>query len=180
MTLYFNFLICLILIHLARSERQSANQIIAPVLIAFKKYGGLELLNSMLRTFKNEICKEDKDGEDSSMSRLAVIGMKKILDLYIMAVNGKVITDSVSQINVLPRGVGSSDRRADSLVAPNLVVELRMAILPVMRELWESPLVEKGSAPILAKIILSLKSISLADSESNAYKRSDKVCYWFP
>ncbi|KAI2778874.1 hypothetical protein F4815DRAFT_446928 [Daldinia loculata] len=158
----------------SRSERQSANQIIAPVLIAFKKYGGLELLNSMLRTFKNEICKEDKDGEDSSMSRLAVIGMKKILDLYIMAVNGKVITDSVSQINVLPRGVGSSDRRADSLVAPNLVVELRMAILPVMRELWESPLVEKGSAPILAKIILILKSISLADSESNAYKRSDK------
>ncbi|KAI1471425.1 uncharacterized protein F4812DRAFT_455535 [Daldinia caldariorum] len=158
----------------SRSERQSANQIIAPVLIAFKKFGGLELLNSMLRIFKNEICREDKDGEGSSMSRLAVIGMKKILDLYIMTVNGKVITDSISQVNVLTRCGGATDRRADSLVAPNLVVELRMAILPVMRELWESPLVEKGSAPILAKIILILKSISLADSESNAYKRSDK------
>ncbi|KAI8961103.1 hypothetical protein F5Y11DRAFT_348856 [Daldinia sp. FL1419] len=158
----------------SRSDRQSANQIIAPVLVAFKKYDGLKLLNSMLITFKNEICKDHKDGEDSSMSRLAVIGMKKILDLYIMVVNGKVITDSVSQINILPRGIGSSDRRADSLVAPNLVVELRMAILPVMRELWESPLVEKGPAPILAKIILILKYISLADCESNAYKRSDK------
>ncbi|KAI0142434.1 hypothetical protein F4776DRAFT_676310 [Hypoxylon sp. NC0597] len=157
-----------------RSERQSPTQIIAPVLIAFKKYGGFELLNTMLRTFKNEICKEGKDGEEFSMSRLAVIGMKKILDLYSMAVNGKIITDSLNQINILPRNVGSSDRRADAQVAPNLVVELRMAILPVMRELWESPLVEKGSAHILAKMINILKSISLADSESNAYRRSDK------
>lgn len=158
----------------ARSDRQSPTQIIAPVLIAFKKHGGLELLNTMLRTFKDEICKEHKDGEDSSMSRLAVIGMKKILDLYIMAVNGKIITDSMSQINILPRNMGSSDRRADSQVAPNLVVELRMSILPVMRELWDSPLAEKGSAHILAKIISILKFISFADSESNAYRRSDK------
>ncbi|KAI1388266.1 uncharacterized protein F4822DRAFT_240233 [Hypoxylon trugodes] len=160
----------------ARSDRQSATQVIAPVLIAFKKYGGVDLLNTMLRTFKSEICKEDKDGEQSSMSRLAVIGMKKILDLYAMAVNGKTITDSVSQINILPKNPSSSsgDRRIDSQVAPNLVVELRMAVLPVMRELWDSPLAEKGSAHILAKIIGILKSISLADSESNAYKRSDK------
>ncbi|KAI1106771.1 hypothetical protein F4804DRAFT_329966 [Jackrogersella minutella] len=157
-----------------RSDRQSPTHIIAPVLIAFKKQGGLEILNGMLRTFKNEICKEDKDGEDSSMSRLAVIGMKKILDLYAMAVNGKIITESVGQINILPRNTGNSDRRADSQVAPNLVVELRMAILPVMRELWDSPLVEKGSAHILAKIISILKFISFADQENNAYKRSDK------
>ncbi|KAI0884665.1 uncharacterized protein GGS22DRAFT_145502 [Annulohypoxylon maeteangense] len=157
-----------------RSDRQSPTQIIAPVLIAFKKHGGLELLNTMLRTFKEEICKEHKDGEDSSMSRLAVIGMKKILDLYTMAVNGKIITDSMSQINILPRNLGSSDRRADSQVAPNLVIELRMSILPVMRELWDSPLVEKGSAHILAKIISILKFISFADSESNAYRRMDK------
>ncbi|KAI2473451.1 hypothetical protein F4781DRAFT_427465 [Annulohypoxylon bovei var. microspora] len=157
-----------------RSDRQSPTQIIAPVLIAFKKHGGLELLNTMLRTFKDEICKENKDGEDSSMSRLAVIGMKKILDLYTMAVNGKIITDSMSQINILPRNASTGDRRADSQVAPNLVVELRMSILPVMRELWDSPLVEKGSAHILAKIISILKFISFADSESNAFKRSDK------
>ncbi|KAI1461171.1 hypothetical protein F4805DRAFT_315846 [Annulohypoxylon moriforme] len=155
-------------------NRQSPTQIIAPVLIAFKKHGGLELLNAMLRTFKHEICKEHKDTEDFALSRLAVIGMKKILDLYTMAVNGKIITESMSQINILPRNVSSTDRRADAQVAPNLVVELRMSILPVMRELWDSPLVEKGSAHILAKIISILKFISFADSESNAYRRTDK------
>ncbi|KAI1381572.1 hypothetical protein F4677DRAFT_129916 [Hypoxylon crocopeplum] len=157
-----------------RADRQSPTQIIAPVLIAFKKYGGLEQLNKMLRIFKTEICKENKDGEESSMSRLAVIGMKKILDLYSMIVNGKIITDSVSQINILPRNTGGGDRRADSQVAPNLVIELRMAVLPVMRELWDSPLAEKGSAHILAKIISILRSISHADSEGSAYKRSEK------
>ncbi|KAI1780439.1 hypothetical protein F4818DRAFT_435645 [Hypoxylon cercidicola] len=153
-----------------RSDRQST-QIVVPVLIAFKKYRGLELLNTMLRTFKHEICKENKDGDDSNMSRLAVIGMRKILDLYTLITNGKIITDSLSQINILR----SSDRRADSQVMPNLVVELRMAVLPVMRELWDSPLAEKGSGHLLAKIITILKSISLGDSESNAYKRSDKT-----
>ncbi|KAI0381543.1 hypothetical protein F5Y04DRAFT_280622 [Hypomontagnella monticulosa] len=157
-----------------RTERQSPTQVIAPVLIAFKKYGGLELLNKMLRIFKNEICKDNKDGEEPSMARLAVIGMKKILDLYTMLANGKIISDSVTQINILPRNVSGGERRVDSLVAPNLVVELRMAILPVMRELWDSPLAEKGSAHILAKIILILKLIATADSETNAYKRAEK------
>ncbi|KAI5864294.1 hypothetical protein GGS23DRAFT_604548 [Durotheca rogersii] len=156
-------------------DRQSPSQIIAPVLIAFKKYGGLELLNAMLRTFKHEICKEHKDGEEESMSRLAVIGMKKILDLYSMIINGKTITDSVGQINILPRNMGSSDRRADGQVAPNLIVELRMAVLPVLRELWDSPLVEKGSAHILAKIISILKSISQTELEATGYRRSDKT-----
>ncbi|OTB03559.1 hypothetical protein M426DRAFT_176277 [Hypoxylon sp. CI-4A] len=156
-----------------RSDRQSPTQIIAPVLIAFKKYGGLDVLNKLLSIYKDEICKEDKDGEEPSTSRLAVIGMKKILDLYSMAVSGKIITDSMNQINILPKN-NSGDRRADSQVAPNLVVELRMAILPVVRELWDSPLAEKGSAHILAKIIAILRCISSADYENNAFKRSDK------
>lgn len=142
-----------------------------PVLIAFKKHYGLELLNGMLRIFKQEICKENKDGNDSNIPRLAVIGMRKILDLYTLITNGKIITDSLSQINI----IRSSDRRTDSQVTPNLVVELRMAILPVMRELWDSPLAEKASGHLLAKIITILKSISLGDSESNAYRRSDKT-----
>ncbi|KAI1765873.1 hypothetical protein GGR53DRAFT_247606 [Hypoxylon sp. FL1150] len=154
----------------SRSDRQST-QVIVPVLIAFKKHRGLELLNTILRTFKQEICKENKDGDDTNMSRLAVIGMRKILDLYTLLTNGKIITDSLSQINILR----NNDRRADSQVTPNLVVELRMAILPVMRELWDSPLAEKGSGHLLAKIITIMKSISLGDSESNAYKRSDKT-----
>ncbi|KAI1498242.1 hypothetical protein F5X99DRAFT_339221 [Biscogniauxia marginata] len=159
-----------------RPERQLPPQIIATVLIAFKKQGGLKMLNSMLRIFKDEMCKEHKDEEESSMSRLAAIGMKKILDLYAMIVSGKVISESITQAGFFLRisASGSTDRRPEQQISSNLVVELRMIVLPVIRELWDSPLIEKGSAAILAKIINILKSISVADFEGSAYKRSDK------
>ncbi|CAJ2511750.1 Uu.00g073750.m01.CDS01 [Anthostomella pinea] len=161
-----------------RPDRQIPPQIIAPVLIAFKKFDGLKLLNTMLRMFKNEVCKDHKGEEEESMSRLAIIGFKKILDIYAMIVNGKVISESLMPINILSRGANDGNRdparRQELQVAPSLVVELRMIILPVMRELWDSPLVEKGTAATLAKMINILKSISNADNENGAYKRTDK------
>ncbi|KAI1343885.1 hypothetical protein F5Y15DRAFT_180953 [Xylariaceae sp. FL0016] len=155
----------------SRSDR-TPPQVIAPVLMAFKKLDGLVLLNSMLIKFKNQLCLEQKDPEGSAMSRLAAIGMKKLLDLYSMLANGKVITDSITHVNVLPRK--DDNRRVDVPVAPNLIVGIRSTILPVLRELWDSPLVEKTSAEILTRIISILQNISQADSENNAYRRSDK------
>lgn len=130
----------------------------------------------MLVKFKNEICNKHDSDDGIVRSRLASLGLKEILDIYTMFANGKLISDAVANVNVLPQRATSNERRGETLVAPNLVVELRATILPVVQELWESPLVEKGSATIVAKIIDILKSISLADCENNAYKRSDKVC----
>lgn len=152
-----------------RHSERTGTQIIAPVLIAFKQSGGLDVLNSMLRVFSKEICKDHAEGEDGIMSRLAVIAMKKILDMYTVFVNGKVINDSVTPLYLRP-----TDRRGPDNVGPNLVVELRLAILPVMRELWDSPLAEKVSPTILVKIVEILKAIAIPDHEANAYKRSDK------
>ncbi|KAI0112033.1 hypothetical protein GGR51DRAFT_53501 [Nemania sp. FL0031] len=156
-----------------RSDRTAHAQNIIPVLLAFKKHGGLRMLNSMLVKFKNEICKEH-DVEGIVRSKLASVGLKKILDIYAMFVNGKLITDALQNVNVLPQRAASNDRRGDNLVASNLVVELRATVLPVIKELWDSPLIEKGSATTVAKIIEILKSISSAESETGAYRRSDK------
>ncbi len=160
----------------ARHSDRSSLQLIAPVLVAFKKHGGLDKLNNMLITFKNEICQEQASTEDASLSALVGIGIKKILDLYSLLVNGKVVADATSLVNLLSRP-NTGDRRVEAQVAHNLVVELRMAILPVVRELWGSPLIEKNgkhSAAILAKTISILKSISLAETENSAYQHSDK------
>jgi E3 ubiquitin-protein ligase HUWE1 len=130
----------------------------------------------MLITFKDEICEKHESEDDVAKSRLAALGLKKILDIYAMLVSGKLISEAVAGVNVLPHRATGGDRRGEALVAPNLVIELRATILPVVRELWKSELIEKGSAIAVAKTIEILKSISLADSENNAYKRSDKVC----
>jgi E3 ubiquitin-protein ligase HUWE1 len=143
-------------------------------MVAFKKHGGLHKLSNLLTAFRQEICKDHSDEVDAPLARLAEIGMKKILELYSLMVTGKVIGESVAQVNLLPR-TSTSDRRAESQVAPNLVVELRMAILPVMRELWDSPLIEKGSSLTVTKILTILKAIVTADHENNAYQKGDKV-----
>ncbi|KAI1431794.1 hypothetical protein GGR50DRAFT_697649 [Xylaria sp. CBS 124048] len=157
-----------------RSERPAQSPNIIPVLLAFKKQGGLALLNSMLITFNSEICKQHKDDEEMIKSRLGCYGLKKILDIYAIFTNGKVISEAVSAVSVLQQRGNGNDRRAESLVAPNLLVEIRTTILPVMRELWDSRLIENGPAVLVAKTIEILKSISSADSENSAYRRSDK------
>ncbi|KAI1311653.1 hypothetical protein F5Y03DRAFT_285299 [Xylaria venustula] len=157
-----------------RSDRALHAQNIIPVLLAFKKHNGLKLLNVMLIKFKDEVCKTHESEEELAKSRLASLCLKKILDIYAMFANGKLITEAVASVNVLPQRATSNDRRGETSVAPNLVVELRAAILPVIQELWESPLVEKGSAITVAKTIEILRAISSADLESGAYKRSDK------
>jgi len=157
-----------------RHMERTGHHIIAPVLVAFKKHGGIDKLNELLDTFNNDLCRDRGESEDTSLSRLASIGMKKILDLYALLVNGKVVTDSVQQVNLIPRTSGS-DRRPDSQVAPNLVVELRVAILPAVRRLWDSPLVERTTAAHLTtKVINILRAISDADSENHAYRNSEK------
>ncbi|KAI0422307.1 hypothetical protein F5X98DRAFT_369773 [Xylaria grammica] len=157
-----------------RSDRAMHAQNIIPVLLAFKKHNGLKMLNAMLIKFKDEICNPHEDDENVARSRLASLGLKKILDIYAMFANGKLITDAVSTVNVLPQRATSSDRRGEASVAPNLIVELRATILPVVQELWESRLVEKGSATSVTKIIEILKAISSADAETSSYRRSDK------
>ncbi|KAI0429770.1 hypothetical protein F5Y09DRAFT_342318 [Xylaria sp. FL1042] len=157
-----------------RSDRAMHAQNIIPVLLAFKKHNGLKLLNAMLIKFKDEVCKSHEGEEEVAKSRLASLGLKKILDIYAMFANGKLINEAVSNVNVLPQRASSGDRRGETLVAPNLVVELRATILPVIQELWESPLIEKGSAINVAKTIEILKAISSADMENGAYRRADK------
>lgn len=152
-------------------------QNIIPVLLAFKKHNGLKQLNTLLVKFKDEICKTHEGDDARTRSRLASLGLKKILDIYTMLVNGKLITEAVANVNVLSQRATSSERRPETYVAPNLVVELRATILPVIQELWESPLIEKGSLATVAKTIEILRAISLTDAENGAYKRSDKVCY---
>ncbi|KAI0407067.1 hypothetical protein F4802DRAFT_595696 [Xylaria palmicola] len=158
----------------ARSDRGIQTQNIIPVLLAWKKNGGLKLLNSILLRFKNEICEDHQSDEEVIRSRLASLGLNEILSLYSMLVNGKLISEAAGSVNVLPQRATSGDRRGEALVAPNLIVELRATILPVVQKLWESPLIEKGSAMAVAKTIQILKSISSADCENNAYRRSDK------
>ncbi|KAK0674563.1 hypothetical protein QBC41DRAFT_2733 [Cercophora samala] len=158
------------LIDATRQTERQGTALLLPVLIAFKENGGIDLLNSMLEKFADDICKADSTTqEESPRVRQATMGMKRILDIYHVIVSGKNVTDSLTSTS-LPK---AAERNRE--FGHQLVVELRVAILPVVRKLWESPLAEKVETVVLSKMIDILQTIAAADCESNAYRRSDKT-----
>lgn len=156
------------LVDMTRMSERSGPHIILPVLVAFKEHGGIEVLNNMLQKFADDICTHDSE---DLKNRQATIGMKKILEIYHFIVNGKNVVDSWGQVNLVQK---SADSRSRDL-SHQLVIELRMAILPVVRKLWVSELAEKAKTPILTRIIEILQTIAAADHEQNAYRKSDKT-----
>lgn len=135
----------------------------------------------MLQEFTQEICSssetssdtQEKVTEDLVKLQLATSGTKSILALYNQIVNGKNLTEAVQTMALVNRA--ERERRPDLFSPPQLLVELRMAILPTVRSLWSSDLIEKGSSQISEKLIEVIRTIALADYEVNASKRTDKV-----
>jgi len=144
-------------------------QLILPVLVVFKDQGGLTVLNTLLQKFADEVCKDGNGPEDAHRSRLALVGMKKLLQIYHVIVNGKNVYESLGQTSMWTR---PTDRNRD--FGHQLILELRMSILPTVRKLWESDFTEKAPTVAVSSIIDIIKTISTADHESNAWRRTDK------
>jgi E3 ubiquitin-protein ligase HUWE1 len=158
-------------------------QTITLVLQAFKDKGGFDSVNHILEVFTSEIrssnllqsgSESDKSTEEFLKFELAVAGTKNILTLYNQIVSGKNVTESLQTLSMTTRT--ERDRsRPEHFSPPQFLVELRMAVLPVVRRLWESDLVEKAPSQISEKLIEVIRTIANADSEANALKRSDKA-----
>lgn len=156
-------------------------QIITIVLLAFKDNGGFEVLNGILETFTTEIRSSTEDADPKEMTteasvrrELATAGTRHILSIYAQIVNGKYITES-QQTTTMAAHRERERSRTDQFSPSQFLVELRMAVLPIVRRLWQSDLIEKGSSQISEKLIEVIRTICIADSETNASKRSDSV-----
>jgi E3 ubiquitin-protein ligase HUWE1 len=166
---------------LASRANERPVQTITLVLQAFKDRGGIDTLNEILRALTSEIRttilpvteSPDKTTEDFLRFEVATAGTKSILALYTQFVNGKNVTEATQTMTMI--GSRSDRSRTDQLSASQFLVELRMAVLPTIRELWGSDLVEKGSSQISEKLIEVIRTIANADCELNALKRSDKA-----
>ncbi|KAL2880471.1 E3 ubiquitin-protein ligase tom1 [Colletotrichum sp. CLE4] len=167
----------------ASGERSSV-QVVIPVLVAFLDQGGFQVLTTMVRRFSAEICKDagESDVGATASARVASFGLGKIFEFFAALVNGKNISDSTAQFGILPR---SAERRPDTPISHQIVVEVRMAVLPVIREIWESTLIEKLRPEAVAKVIEILKIISAGDQEPSRntpavelFKKSTVLFNW--
>lgn len=148
-----------------RHSDRSTPQVIIPVLLAFKEEGGFSVMNLMLRAFAQciiEASSSNSDESSKSKSKVAAFGLKKILDLFFVLSNGKIITDSAQLVNL--------QRQTDrAQTVPNiflqLLVEIRAAVLPAIAELWNSSIVESVPEATAKRLIEILKLIALAEHE---------------
>lgn len=158
---------------LASRSSERSPQLLMPVLLAFKERGGFQVLNKMIEAFMRQISGDNTaDADDSTKAKVASFGMKKVLDLYVIIVNGKHICDSTAQFNIPPR---AERPPRDSTFASNLVVELRLLILPVINALWQSDLIESVSDQTLVSVVEILNLVSSGDQEPPTGQRVEEV-----
>jgi E3 ubiquitin-protein ligase HUWE1 len=153
------------------------------VLQAFKQRKGFDTINRILGVFGVEIKKNaDKtisasDADILLRNDLATLGMKHILDLYLSLSNGKNIAEATQTSLMASRS--DREKNSSNYFSPaQFLIELRMAVLPVVRELWESSIVEKGSKIIPSRLIEIIRTIALADHEGGAFRRADHVSHF--
>ncbi|KAF4581941.1 TOM1 protein [Ophiocordyceps camponoti-floridani] len=147
----------------SRQNDRSNMHIIMPVLLAFKERGGLDVLNSMLRVFTSAI-QQGADGasDETSKSKVAAFGLKKVLDLYYYLVDGKHLSETANFFNLQPR---HPDRPSPTVVCQQIVVQFRTAVLSAVMELFNGTFLHKLPGATAKRLLDILKVIAGADHE---------------
>ena len=123
----------------------------------------MDVLNSMLRVFSRAIRKvPGNNNDESSKGKVAAFGLKKVLDLYHVLLNGKFLTDTGNFFNIQPR---NGDRSHPVVALQQVVVEFRAIAMPAIVELWDSNLVESVPDATVKRLLDILKLVSLGEHE---------------
>ncbi|KAJ5762426.1 uncharacterized protein N7511_005808 [Penicillium nucicola] len=159
------------------TERPSSNYLTS-VLIAFKKNNGLQLLKEICDVFLNDIKSlpsaesiPDEDKELANRLASGYGGIKIILGLFADLATGKYIVDS-SQTQALAGPERDRDR-PEHFQPGQFLVELRMEILPMAQDMWNSDFATQSSSPIVRLLIDILRASLDGEYEVNVIKRAD-------
>lgn len=155
------------------------SQCLTLVLQAFKDGGGLDAIKELLRGFFEEVSSfsnssnEVADGGDGP-ARLASAygGIKIILNFFTQIITPKSIIEASQTI-----AIASYDRergQSQYFCAQQFLVELRMAVLPIVRSLWDSNFVDRASGSIVKCLIEILRIVLDGSEEIGAHKRGEK------
>ncbi|KAB8216542.1 hypothetical protein BDV33DRAFT_194313 [Aspergillus novoparasiticus] len=148
------------------------------VLFAFKRIHGLKAMKDICDVFVREVKtltppESVPDSEKDVSARLtsAYGGIKIILSFFSELASGKNIVES-SQTQAMT----SSDRerdRPDYFQPGQFLVDLRMEILPMARDLWNSDFATQSSSSVIKCLVDILRSSLDGEYETGAAQRSN-------
>lgn len=161
---------------IATGER-SHSHCLTLILFAFKRQNGLKVMKGLCDIFLREIktlAPEEGKYEDQDVSaRLASAygGIKIILTFFSEITSARYIMDSTQT-----QAMTSNDRerdRPDYFQPSQFLVDLRMEVLPMVREMWSSDFVDQASSSIVKCLVDILRSTLDGDYETGAARRSE-------
>ncbi|OJJ64397.1 hypothetical protein ASPSYDRAFT_1155817 [Aspergillus sydowii CBS 593.65] len=148
------------------------------VLFAFKRNNGLRVLKDVCDLFVNEVkaltprtSVPDSENDLSARLTSAFGGIKMILGFFAELSSGKSIVDS-SQTQAMASN--ERDRgRPDYFQAGQFLVDLRMDILPIAREMWNSDFATQSTSSVVKCLVDILRSSLDGEYETSAARQSD-------
>lgn len=154
------------------------SQCLTLVLQAFKDGGGLDAIQELLEVFLEEAKSVSspshvEGADDEGRLNSCYGGIKIILNFYSQITNSKPITEAAQTV-----ALTSNDRDRGHMhffSPPQFLVELRMAVLPVVRSIWESDFMDVTLEPIVKSVMEILRTILDGGEEHGSFKRGDKL-----
>lgn len=156
-----------------RRDERPGPLIILPVLDAFKQRGGIELLNKLLKKFAIQLTKEPVEAEDASLSESASLGLRRILHLYALILSGKHILESAQPLSLTSSRATSGRQPEWYQATSQFLIEIRILVVPVIRDLWRSKLVERAPSSVVGRVVEILKLICHGENEGHALHKGD-------
>ena len=156
------------------------SQCLTLLLQCFRSCGGLKAVQTTLEAFLDEVKRFPPDkahvaiaNDEAARMASAYGGIKLILNFYAQIVTTKAIVESSQTV-----AIASNDRdrgHPHYFSASQFLVELRMAVLPPVRSMWDSDFVDKASSPIIKRLIEILRIVIEGGEEQGALRRMDKA-----
>ncbi|KAJ5160845.1 uncharacterized protein N7482_007849 [Penicillium canariense] len=167
------------LLYEVTAERPQSNYLTL-VLVAFKRNNGLKVLKDICEIFMREVkalepAQNDPDKTDKELAdRLtsAYGGIKIILALFSELAAGKSIVES-NQTQALTSHHDRDRDRHDYFQPGQFLVDLRMEILPMAQDMWNSEFATQSSSQIIKCLVDILRSSLDGEYETGAAHRSD-------
>ncbi|KAI0958508.1 hypothetical protein AcV7_004312 [Taiwanofungus camphoratus] len=158
-------------------ERTSQKTLHTVLLVAFHRVGGLDAVFGLCRTFINtiEMVTEVNVEERSDIAKQELVhafgGLKVALHLLYPIVSAKALLESAQTSFVVT--TDKKDTDPEYFEPHNFLVRLRLAVLPLLRDLWEAawlvsaPLSVSKSVVHIVMELLNVESEEVKESSTN-------------
>ncbi|KAL5365688.1 hypothetical protein BJX96DRAFT_18474 [Aspergillus floccosus] len=150
------------------------------VLFAFKRHDGLKVMKDICDVFVREVkalvppeSVAESERDVSARLTSAYGGIKIILSFFSELASGKNIVES-SQTQAMTSSERERDR-PDYFQPGQFLVDLRMQILPMAREMWNSDFATQSSSSVVKCLVDILRSSLDGEYETGAARRSDAM-----